>query len=53
MTPSQAPVLALLADGTAVTVRELGPSDVSALLKLHRSLRTDPFVPAAVADQLT
>ncbi|WP_439657799.1 bifunctional acetate--CoA ligase family protein/GNAT family N-acetyltransferase [Lentzea sp. HUAS TT2] len=38
MTPSQAPVRALLADGTAVTVRELGPADVSSLLDLHRSL---------------
>ncbi|WP_112273759.1 bifunctional acetate--CoA ligase family protein/GNAT family N-acetyltransferase [Lentzea terrae] len=38
MTPSQAPVRALLTNGTAVTVRELGPSDVSALLELHRSL---------------
>ncbi|MFJ8962518.1 GNAT family N-acetyltransferase [Lentzea sp. NPDC102401] len=38
MTPSQAPVRALLADGTTVTVRELGPADVSALLDLHRSL---------------
>jgi acyl-CoA synthetase (NDP forming)/GNAT superfamily N-acetyltransferase len=30
--------VALLTDGSAVTVRELGPDDVSALLALHRSL---------------
>ena len=29
---------ALLTDGTVVTVRELGPDDVSALLELHRGL---------------
>ncbi|SDH59484.1 hypothetical protein SAMN05216553_1331, partial [Lentzea fradiae] len=29
---------ALLADGTVVQVRELGPEDVEALLDLHRSL---------------
>jgi acyl-CoA synthetase (NDP forming)/GNAT superfamily N-acetyltransferase len=32
------PVRALLTDGTVVTVRELGPGDVTALLDLHRSL---------------
>ncbi|MEV6235606.1 GNAT family N-acetyltransferase [Lentzea sp. NPDC051838] len=30
--------VALLTDGSAVTVRELGPGDVSALLELHRTL---------------
>ncbi len=30
--------VALLADGSVVTVRELGPQDVSALLELHRGL---------------
>ncbi|MEU3645272.1 GNAT family N-acetyltransferase [Lentzea sp. NPDC034063] len=30
--------LALLTDGSAVTVRELGPADVTALLELHQSL---------------
>ena len=30
--------VALLADGSVVTVRELGPWDVSALLELHRGL---------------
>jgi hypothetical protein len=29
---------ALLTDGSVVTVRELGPNDVSALLELHRGL---------------
>jgi acyl-CoA synthetase (NDP forming)/GNAT superfamily N-acetyltransferase len=35
------PVRALLTDGTVVTVRELGPGDVMALLQLHRSLPTE------------
>ncbi|HEX7304689.1 GNAT family N-acetyltransferase [Lentzea sp.] len=35
------PVRALLTDGTVVTVRELGPGDVTALLDLHRSLPTE------------
>jgi hypothetical protein len=29
---------ALLTDGSVVTVRELGPDDVSALVELHRGL---------------
>jgi acyl-CoA synthetase (NDP forming)/GNAT superfamily N-acetyltransferase len=32
---------ALLADGSVVTVREMGPGDVTALLDLHRSLPVD------------
>src|SRR6185295_2034094 len=33
--------VALLVDGSVVTVRELGPQDVLALLELHRGLPVD------------